>query len=783
VLLFAVAATALFPPAPTRAATPAEVEDALGRARKFLYSKQRNGNWEKSKTREKSGDGQDVTGSQFGGLTGLAVLALLSAGENPQDERLAPAIEFLKNADIVGTYALGVRCQVTMMLPQTPETKALMAKDLQRLLGLMKKRGKAQGFYDYDAEGGATTYSLSRSQYAVLGVWAAAQSGHEVPRAYWSTVEKAWIAHQDESGGWNYQLGGRKAYPLTPGMTGVGVATLFITQDQLHASQGVDCKNGPRRAGAIERGIAWMAEHFDQVASGEKYERDYPYATLYAVERIGVAGGLKYFGDVDWYQKGADFLIKNQKKNGSWYGGSGFIGTLPDTCFGMIFLARGRAPVVFNKLNWQGGERAAAGNWNQRPRDVANLTRWVGRAIERDLNWQIVNLDSPLRDLHDAPILYLSGSEAIDIKSEGHLEKLRQYVQGGGMIFAHADCGARAFANTARKLGLALFPGYEFRELPAEHPIYTTLYPRAKWKAKPTVLGLSNGVRELMLLVPQSDLGRTWQLNTVGGKEEGWQFAANVVAYAADQRDLRFKGDTHVVDEAPDAETTRTVRVARLSYKGNWDPEPGGWRRLRNVLRNGDGVDLVVGPVELGAGTLEGFDVAHLTGTSRLTLDEAATEQLKRFVAAGGTLVVDAAGGEEAFATAVEPQLDELVKGGKSETLAPGHPLYAGAEPLRVAYRAAARKSVGKADAPRVKAILAGDRPAVLFSREDLSAGLVGQPVAGVHGYTPAAATELMRRVLLNATGSPPKDSGGARPAKSKPAPKKNPARPARTGG
>ena len=107
------------------------------------------------------------------------------------------------------------------------------------------------------------------------------------------------------------------------------------------------------------------------------------------------SANLTYVGEVDWYQKGADFLIKNQKKDGSWYGGSGFIGTLPDTCFGVIFLARGRAPVVFNKLNWEGGEKATAGNWNQRPRDVANAVRWIGKQVERDLNWHIITLQGP----------------------------------------------------------------------------------------------------------------------------------------------------------------------------------------------------------------------------------------------------------------------------------------------------------------------------------------------------------------------------------------------------
>ena len=33
--------------------------------------------------------------------------------------------------------------------------------------------------------------------------------------------------------------------------------------------------------------------------------------------------------------------------------------------------------------------------WNQRPRDVANLARWIGDQNEHYLNWQIVNLKAP----------------------------------------------------------------------------------------------------------------------------------------------------------------------------------------------------------------------------------------------------------------------------------------------------------------------------------------------------------------------------------------------------
>ena len=48
-----------------------------------------------------------------------------------QDPRMVRAVNFLKSADIVGTYALGVRCQVWSLLPSTPETRRLLQEERQ----------------------------------------------------------------------------------------------------------------------------------------------------------------------------------------------------------------------------------------------------------------------------------------------------------------------------------------------------------------------------------------------------------------------------------------------------------------------------------------------------------------------------------------------------------------------------------------------------------------------------------------------------------------------------
>jgi hypothetical protein len=67
-----------------------------------------------------------------------------------------------------------------------------------------------------------------------------------------------------------------------------------------------------------------------------------------------------------------------------------------------------------------------------------------------------------------------------------------------------------------------------------------------------------------------------------------------------------------------------------------------------------------------------------------------------------------------------------------------------------VEYRQFARNRMGSNDGLRLKAVKFRGKTAIVLSREDLSTGLVGQQVDGINGYTPAAATEIVRRLVLN---------------------------------
>lgn len=528
----------------------------------------------------------------------------------------------------------------------------------------------------------------------------------------------------------------------------------------MNLGKGAEC-NGNIRDVNIEKGLKRITETFNNVMARRNYY------TLYGLERIGVASGYKYFGTTDWYQDGAEFLVRNQSADGSWGN------DLSDTCFAILFLVRGRAPVIMNKLDYeidQNGDKAKPGNWNERPRDCANLARWVGKELERDINWQIVNLKVSVDDLHDAPILYVSGNQLLQFGAEEE-KKLKLFVEQGGMILGNADCGSSAFAQSFEKLGQKLFP-YEFRNLPKDHLIFTAPYDHAKWKVTPIVRGLSNGSRELMLLMPTADYSKLWQLNIYAGREEGHQLMWNLYFYAVDKKDMRYKGQTYIVHESSAVKATKQIAVARLQYSGNWDPEPGGWRRLHNVMHNADLTDVEAKTVRLGSGELlsGGYKIAHLTGTHRLRLDSAASAEISKFVEGGGTLIIDSCGGNPEFADSMEQQLKTSFPQGKVSVIAPENPVFSsGVKAGEVTYRAFAKKLLGTLHAPRIKGIEVHDRLAVFFSAEDISTGLVGQSIDGVYGYDPKSATDLMRSILTFTTGGPVAKPAADAPATTRP--------------
>ena len=801
---------AVLPARPARGATPQEIDAAIKKGRAFILSQQREeGRWEHDDKRvgENHADHPKMQGHAWGGFTAISTYALLASSEDPtkelKDPKIAKAIAFLKKANMIGSYAVGVRAQVWLFLPEGPERTNLARKDLTLLRQSMVTRGnpEAIGLWDYDSDNNSNRIDHSAGQYGVLGYWACSLADDKVnvDEATWRRIENVWRRHQRADGAWTYDSDGKDlAKEVRASMVAAGVSTLFITQDVLLKNAGTDCKE-TLLSKHIDLGLHWMDQNFHAIGNNT-------YA-LYGVERIGTASGLKYFGSKDWYATGAETLVRSQAPDGSWQGGYSGSTQLVATSFAVLFLSGGRHAVAVNKLQYgdesievpaaaaaaarprpgaagpgaDGAPGAAPGanppaadpnaapadtlvrqgTWNQRPRDVANLVRWMGQKTEADFHWQIVNLKVSADDLHDAPVLYIGGSKTINLP-EAEIEQLRRYIEGGGLVLANANCAKPAFGKSFKDLGKKVFPKYEFRELPADHPIFTKQsFLAEKWKDRPSVHAVSNGVRELMILIPEADPAKAWQLRSYKKDEALFQLGANILSYSVDKAKRLYKGQTHIVKDAGGASPPRTVKVVRLDVGDNADPEPGGWRRLATIFKNDGKIGLQIETAKPTADTLKDAAVAHLTGTSKFQFTPAERAAIKSFVEQGGTLVIDAAGGSGEFATAAEAELAAVfgaaaVKPSLKQPLPLKHLLFNWPEKQikGVAYRRTARETlVGDLKTPRLCGIKAGggDRIGVFYSREDLSTGMVGHAVYGVIGYSPATATAVMRNIVLYA--------------------------------
>jgi hypothetical protein len=767
------------PPGPV---TAAQVQTAIERAQKWFLSRQnKEGNWEEvQKPQHPKGDDSGITdrkSHQWGGLSSLATYALLASGVDRRSPQMQKAIEFLLHANITSTYGLGLSSQIVDYLPDA-QTRELIKRNVILLLAGMYQPPKATlrqpgnwrkdvGFYGYwvgtdeistkatfprqiDIKTVGTSqpkghYDRSNSQYGVLGMWALEQAGGEVPTLYWQIEDAAWRKAQLRDGGWNYTDGAENVN-ATPSMTAAGIATLFITQDYTLNEDWGQCKGGVRNEN-IERGLAWMDHHIDQAMGATLY-------TLYGIERIGTASGRKFFGTADWYKIGAERLVRSQRPDGSW---TGEYGEIPDTAFALVFLSRGRAPVLMNKLEYgtvKPGDPTPE-PWDQRPRDIANLAKWVGHENETYLNWQVVNLKVRPEDLHDAPILYIAGTKPLEFTPEQE-DKLRTFVHEGGMILGNDDCGKGAFTRSFQALGKKLFPKYKWEQTAPNDFFYNEQYK--KFRNKPRVMELSNGVRKLMAVIPEADPSRAWQTKSNTTKEELFGLGSNIFLYAVDKKNMLTKGQTYVV--RPDAKipTFKSVKVARLDVGENPNPEPGGWPRMEGVMHNAHKVAVSVDMIKPEA-LSNAYKVADLTGTGKFALTPEARSTIKQFVEEGGTLVIDAAGGDVSFAESAQNELAATFgEAHKLELLAPENPVYhePGDRIEHVGWREFAIDKIADKRKAKLEGITFGKRVGVFFSRYDITGGLVGEPVDGVYGYDPQTATDLMAAMLLYA------ENGGA---------------------
>jgi len=744
---------------PPRKANPAggghastdRVDQAIAKGIRFLKSAcndKKTGLW--------AGYGIDKGPGQMNyqpyGPTALATYALIEAGVSPRDPVVAKALQKLAKIKIARTYSIGLRACAfrAAVAHEAKEYLTHLRNDVRHLISM--SRNGTYGYFDERMlrRKPHHTFDNSNGQYGVLGVWMGLLENIEIPRTYWLRVMNHWKRTQRSDGSWAYRGANDK---MRAGMCTAGVASMFVCFDSLRASDFLRCAinfEKDRDYAVIKKGLDWFDKHFAASLQGRVHlgHGNSLYYYLYGIERIGLASGYKYFGKADWYKMGVNKLLSMQKPNGAW---SGAWGDVVCTSYALLFLGRGRNAVLFNKLRFNG-------DWNNRPRDLATLTRWLSRNYEKTVNWQIINLQANVRDWHDAPILYISGAKNPKF-SPGDLNKLRQFVHEGGTILSVTECRGSSFKEGMMDAYAKLFPGYKIVDCKPDHLLYSIYY---KLRGRPRFAVISNGVRPLAIHC-NDDLSRDWQANRPATGRESFEGATNVFMYVTDKgAALRRRGEA--LWPSAGSGGGRKVKIARVRYNGNFNPEPLAFKRFA-ILMARDAktkVDLV-GPMPAAQVPRSGAKLAVLSATGTFTLNEGETNALKQFVGGGGTLLIECAGGDprgrasNGFTKAAENAVARMFPDQRLRNLSGSSPLFTmkGMSLSKVSWRRETRMQMGGVNSPEIKAVLVKGRPAVLVSPHDITGGLIGTPACSVYGYSagtstrPGSAFAVMRNIAL----------------------------------
>ncbi len=764
--MFAWADTAYAQRAPARTGpTPAQVQAAIDRTTGFLLSTQGNdGGW------------PEVRGYDRG-VSSLACLALINAGLKPDLPAVARAMDYITEVKLDKTYSLSL--QTMAMCAANPDKYAVQ---IQHNVDWLIRIQNESGGWGYGENLGFST-DPSNSQFALLALHEAQRTGvatnNDAFKLCFDRAREYWNTLQNRDGSFSYT-------PNASGsgsMTCAGIASLIIVgsqADQLQAAAGqrVQCCGGAAEGERqrIEEALAWLGDNFSAQTNpgGGNYTFLY---YMYALERVGRMAGRRYFVNsnsqqIDWYREGAISLILRQQESGS-FGTSSHGNETTEAAFGLLFLAKGKRQVVVNWL-----EHGMALDWSRHSSSLQHLTAHTEQAWKRDLAWQTVRISAAsVEDLLEAPVLFISGSQAPNFSRQDKL-LLKRYVEQGGFIFAEAcngdGCQGVEFEQYFQKLAVELFEA-PLEKLPPEHPIW---YAQAKVDPKDLpsgswLYGVQTCCRLGIVFSPYS-LSCRWELNSPFGNRARYsqpvqgdvntatKIGINVLTYATGKQ-LKDKLETvSVLEEV--AQQTSTQRglfmLPILQHNAGADDAPRAAKTLIEWLNQENPFQMSSEKrlIDINTEQLQHYPVVFMHGRGKLQLTEDQREALRQHFRAGGFLICNAICADEAFAMSFRTEMQTILGQGL-KPLDTQHPLfsprYNGFDVRQLSVIDPARGTDGemvantRKIAPIIEVGYAESRMVVAFSPLDMSCALESRHSLQCKGYTREDAARLGINLVL----------------------------------
>jgi hypothetical protein len=642
--------------------TPERVNNAIDKAVSYLKAQQRNGNWE-----------HRGIAHYPGGVSCLTLLSLLEAGVDPRDKVVQDGIRYIRNLQSNDTYVVALQ---TMVLSKAfpKDDQVLIKKNVDWLLAKAHRVNGLMAGWGYP-EKIAGRSDNSNTQYAVLALWFASQAGVRVEPKIWNEIRDYYVASQLKSGGWSYfgiNEGDERLTMTSAGVCGLLIADMELARDKAQRDKQMNqsgCGENPRNE-PLERGLARLGQQFTIDWPGWRYYH------MYGIERAGRLSGLRFFSNNrllvneghDWYRAGARFLLNNQRIEGYWADTSNDGQPVIATSFAVLFLCKGRTPVLFHKLmhGLPPNQRKYVGDWNRARNDIRNLTEFCslnvfkkgGRPVP--LTWQIFDAskqpvsDDVVKDLLQAPIAYFNGTQRPEF-TNGEQIVLQRFVEQGGFLVAEALQGKHEFAEGFRQLARKLWPEHELRPIEEGHAIWSAAYPVPPGSFK--LEGIDFGCKLSVILI-HDDLACFWEGNQHEGlltqkSVQAFCMGANLVAYATGLEPPDYKlAKKELTTNKEDQIVRGALHVAQINYGGpDWQPAPRAMRNVMEHVNKTHNIDVILQtkPLTLRDPNLTNHKFLYMHGRREFTVSPEEQKLLRQHLEGGGLLLADACCGSESF--------------------------------------------------------------------------------------------------------------------------------------
>lgn len=770
--------------------TPETVNDAIRFGIGYLHSKQKpDGSWADFES----------PFAQPGAITALVTLALLNCGEKPDEPHVKAALDYLERHKAPGsTYATSLHIMAFCQADPLRYKLKIASLALWLEAHQVKGEGATKGGWSYTPTVGIA--DNSNTQFAMLAMHEAERVGVKISDQTWQLSKDYWLknpVYDKGRGAWGYHNG------VSGSMTCAAIASLIIAEDRLANAEArvvgdaIQCCGMEPGDDEIGRGIDWLGRNFtvrnNPGDDGQAHRWLLYY--LYAMERVGRMSGRRFFfgkpqmnpntGEFstpkyDWYREGCEVLLSQQDAfTKCWSGMELERDPLIATPLALLFLSKGRRPVVVARLQTSQGN-----DWNHHRRSLQNLVGRVERQWRRDLSWQTYELkDATVADLLEAPVLFLSGTQALNI-TDTQKKTLREYVNQGGFLFIEAcdgnGCNGAAFDQSVRAMLKDMFKESQLRKLPPDHAVW-----HAQQVVQPKGLpqdpdfwlwGLDSCCRTGVVYCPKS-LSCYWELahpyreanfspQVKEQIEQVCRIGGNVLAYATNRQLKEKLEKPQIALGNLDGKTPRgALTLPKLAHTGGADDAPNALQNLLTVMDKQ--LEMKVDyerrrPIAANEPKLLDYPLLFAHGRQAFQWSPAERRGLKTYLDRGGFLFADAICASEEFAASFKAELLTMYPNAKFTRLPASHPIFTDAfhgfkldsvklrDPqFRDANDPLAAKIIDTS--PFLEALEIDERIAVILSPYDLSCALEKGASLECKGYLSADAARIGANIILYA--------------------------------